>query len=74
METTADNYTNEALAFITLYKTMSPKIKEQVKDMIVNDIEDKETDNFTSLSLQSWDNGNDGLEESKIWGKLYGGL
>lgn len=53
---------------------MSPKIKEQVKDMIVNDIEDKETDNFTFLSLQSWDKGNDGLEESNIWEKLYGGL
>ena len=63
-------HTNEALAFITLYKTMPAEVKEEVKDMIVSEAENEETSLFTALSLQSWEE-DDALEENKIWEKLY---
>ncbi len=65
-------HTNEALAFITLYKTMTPDVKKEVKEMIVKEIDDEETDMLTTLSLQSWDLEDEHLEEeSAIWEKFY---
>jgi len=68
MGTAAVKHTNEALAFMTLYKTMPIEVKEEVKEMIVNEDETEDAAMFTSLSLQSWDND---LEENKVWEKLY---
>ncbi len=71
MATRAVKHTNEALAFITLYKTMPAEVKEEVKQMIVNDTESEESILFTSLSLKSWGESEDELEENKVWEKLY---
>ena len=68
MATPAVKHTNEALAFMTLYKTMPTKVKEEVKEMIVTEDETEDAAMYTSLSLQSWDNN---LEENKVWEKLY---
>ncbi|MVN22928.1 hypothetical protein [Mucilaginibacter arboris] len=64
-------HTNEALAFITLYKAMSPEIKEEVKAMIVDETNEAEALMFTTLSLQSWDLENEALEESELWENFY---
>ncbi|HAL83821.1 MAG TPA: hypothetical protein DCO83_17580, partial [Mucilaginibacter sp.] len=50
----AVKHTNEALAFMTLYKAMPNEVKEEVKEMIVSDAENEEAFLFTSLSLNSW--------------------
>ncbi len=72
METTAFKHTNEALAFMTLYKTMAPEIQKEVKDMIVLETEDEEIDMFTALSFEAWDMENEHLEEeSAMWEKFY---
>jgi len=70
MATPAIKHTNEALAFMTLYKTMPDDVKEEVKEMIVSEEENKDIALFTSLSLNSWEE-NDDLEENKVWEKLY---
>lgn len=70
MDTPAFKHTDEALAFITLYKTMTSEIKKEVKEMIINETEDEST-KFTKLSLQSWDAENEDLDESKLWEKFY---
>lgn len=70
MATPAIKHTNEALAFLTLYKTMPSDVKEEVKDMIVSESENEEASLFTSLSLTSWE-ADDDLEENKLWEKLY---
>jgi hypothetical protein len=70
MATLAIEHTNEALAFITLYKTMTAEVRQEVKEMIVNESENEEASLFTSLSLQSWE-ADDDLEENKVWEKLY---
>ena len=70
MATPAFKPTNEALAFMTLYKTMTPQIKEEVKQMIVDESEVEEL-KFTSLSLQTWDLEGDGLAESQLWERFY---
>lgn len=65
-------HTNEALAFMTLYKTMAPDVKKEVKEMIVTEIDDEETDTLTALSFQSWDLEDEHLEdESVMWEKFY---
>jgi len=69
METPAIKHTNEALAFITLYKTMPAEVKDEVKEMIVSEAENEEAFLFTSLSLKSWEA--DDVEENKLWEKLY---
>ena len=69
MATPAIKHTNEALAFLTLYKTMPSDVKEEVKDMIVSESENEEASLFTSLSLTSWE-ADDDLEENKLWGKV----
>ncbi len=70
MATPAIKHTNEALAFMTLYKTMPADVKAEVKEMIVSEDENKDTALFTSLSFKSWEE-NDDLEENKAWEKLY---
>jgi hypothetical protein len=65
-------YTNEALAFITLYRTMRPEVKEEVRDMIIKETADNETDLLTSLSFQAWDEDTAAaIEESNVWEKFY---
>jgi hypothetical protein len=64
-------HTNEAMAFITLFKTMRPEIKEEVRQMIADESEDSEIEKFTTISLQSWDMDDDGANESNIWEKFY---
>lgn len=71
MEVPAIKHTNEALAFITLYNTMTSEIRKEVKEMITSETEDEETAMFTNLSLQSWDAENKDLDESKLWEKFY---
>lgn len=72
METTAFKHTNEALAFMTLYKTMAPEIQKEVKDMIVLETEDEERDMFTALSFEAWNKEDEHLEEeSAMWEKFY---
>ncbi len=72
MATPVLKHTNEALALITLYNAMTPEVKKEVKEMIVNETEDEETDMFTALSFQSWDTEDDNIEEeSAIWEKFY---
>ncbi len=72
MATPVLKHTNEALALITLYNAMTPEVKKEVKEMIVNETEDEETDMFTALSFQSWDAEDDNIEEeSAIWEKFY---
>jgi len=66
----AVKHTNEALAFITLYKAMPAEVKAEVKEMIVSDAESEDAILFTTLSLQSWEDDDD-LEENKVWEKLY---
>lgn len=68
----AVRYTNEALAFITLYRTMRPEVKEEVRDMIIRETAENETDQLTSLSFQAWDENTAAVvEESKVWEKFY---
>lgn len=62
MATQTVKHTNEALAFITLYKTMPAVVKKEVKEMIDNDLENEDATLFTNLSLSSWD-ADDDLEE-----------
>lgn len=69
MEVPINKPTDEALAFITLYKAMNPKIKKEVKEMIINDFDDQAA--FTYLSLQSWDSETEGLDQSKLWEQFY---
>ena len=71
METTAFKPTNEALAFITLYKAMTPQVKEEVKQMIVGESDAEESSMFTWMSLQTWDLEGDGSAESQLWEKFY---
>ncbi|MEX8546738.1 MAG: hypothetical protein V5804_03975 [Mucilaginibacter sp.] len=63
--------TNEALAFMTLYKAMTPQVKEEVKQMIVDESDAEEGSEFTSLSFQNWDLEGDGLAESQLWERFY---
>jgi len=70
MAIAAAKHTNEALAFITLYKAMPAEVKEEVKEMIVSEAETEEAFLFTSLSLKSWE-ADDDLVENKLWEKLY---
>ena len=70
METPIIKHTNEALAFITLYKTMPAEVKDEVKELIVSEAENEEAFLFTSLSLKSWE-ADDDVEENKLWEKLY---
>ena len=70
MEAPTIKHTNEALAFITLYKAMPAEVKNEVKELIVNDAENEEAFLFTSLSLKSWE-ADDDVEENKLWEKLY---
>jgi len=68
----AHQHTNEALAFMTLYKTMAPEIQKEVKDMIATESENGEADMFTALSFEAWDMEDEHLEEeSAIWEKFY---
>lgn len=69
MQVPVDKPTDEALAFITLYKAMNPKIKKEVKEMIINDFDNQGA--FTYLSLQSWDSETEGLDQSKLWEQFY---
>lgn len=71
MEIQVFEHTNEALAFITLYKAMPSEIKKEVKEMIINEIDNEEAAVFTNFSLQSWDADNVNLEESQLWEKFY---
>ena len=65
-------YTDEALAFITLYKTMSPEVKEEVREMITKERTVNEIDQLTSLSFQARDEDTKAVvEESKVWEKFY---
>jgi hypothetical protein len=70
MATSAAKHTNEALAFMTLYKTMPSSVKEEVKEMIAYEAEHEEASLFTSLSLKSWETDEE-LEENKMWERLY---
>jgi hypothetical protein len=70
MATPAIKHTNEALAFITLYKTMPARVKEEVKEMIDSEVDTEDAILFTSLSLKSWEEDSD-LEENKVWEELY---
>jgi hypothetical protein len=56
MAVPAYKHTNEALAFITLYKAMRPEIKEEVKEMIVQEVDENElsTDMMTAISLDTF--------------------
>lgn len=63
--------TNEALAFMTLYKAMTAKVKEEVKQMIVDEPEAEEGLGFTAMSLHTWDLEGDGLAESQLWERFY---
>jgi len=72
MATPVLKHSNEALALITLYNAMTSEVKKEVKEMIVKETEDEETDMFTDLSFQSWDAKDDNIEEeSAIWEKFY---
>lgn len=71
MATPAFKPTNEALAFMTLYKAMTPKVKEEVKQLIVDESETKEELDFMSLSLQTWNLEGDGLAENQLWERFY---
>ena len=71
MATASVKHTNEAIAFFTLYKSMNKEIKEEVKELIINEGEDEEAKLFTSLALNVWDADNDGLEQSDFWEKTY---
>ena len=65
-------YTNEALAFITLYRTMRPEVKEEVREMISKEKAENEIDQLTSLSFQAWDEDTKAvIEESRVWEKFY---
>ena len=70
MATHAFKHTNEAIAFITLYKAMPAEVKEEVKDMIINEAENEDAAFFTSLSLKSWE-AEDEPGENDVWEKLY---
>lgn len=70
MGTPAIKHTNEALAFITLYKSMPSEVKDEVKELIVSEAENEEASLFTSLSLKSWEVDDD-VEENKIWENFY---
>ncbi len=71
MEIQPSKYTNEALAFITLYKTMAPEIQKEVKKLIITELEDEEVNQFTALSFEAWDAENNQLEEENaIWEKF----
>jgi hypothetical protein len=65
---TAIKHTNEAMAFMTLYKAMPAKVKQEVKEMIDSEVEAEQAVLFTSLSLESWDID---IAESEVWEKLY---
>jgi len=70
MNTVAVKHSNEALAFITLYKTMPPDVKQEVKVMIENETENEEAAIFTTMSFQSWDAEEDVTSESELWEKF----
>jgi len=71
MDARASKHTNEALAFMTLFKSMRPEIKEEVKEMIVHELENTDSEIFTSLSFQAWDAEDDAIKESEVWEKYY---
>ncbi|RYE09029.1 MAG: hypothetical protein EOP44_02520 [Sphingobacteriaceae bacterium] len=70
MEAQSAKYTNEALAFMTLYKTMAPEVQKEVKALIETENEE-DTDLLTAISFEAWDIENDkSEEESAIWEKF----
>jgi hypothetical protein len=51
---------------------MRPEVKEEVRDMIIKETADNETDLLTSLSFQAWDEDTAAaIEESNVWEKFY---
>ncbi len=72
MASQAIKHSNQALAFMALYKTMAPQVQKEVKEMIEIITENQEADLFTTLAFQAWDMENDQSEqENAIWEKHY---
>ncbi len=55
MSALATKHSKEALAFWTLFKAMKPEVKEEVRNMIMDDNDyEITTDEMTAISLDSF--------------------